>query len=219
MPQAECQGRMEAIRMTKRNTRTMSRTLARFGALLTVSAMLTGGSAARVLAQGGQSAPAPADYRIGPEDQLDIVVLDNTTLTRTVRVRPDGRITLPLINAVPAANLTPMELRASLTERFAKLMQQKAAPEVSVIVAQVHALRVSVLGNVNTPGRPELGSRTTVLDALAMAGGFNTYAKRDRVLIHRRDGSTLVFDYIKAVDSKDFKDNVILQPGDIIIVS
>jgi polysaccharide export outer membrane protein len=91
-------------------------------------------------------------------------------------------------------------------------------PDVTVIVSQVHASRASVLGQVNNPGRFELGQRTTVLDAIAMAGGFNSFAKRDKVVVHRRDGSTVLFNFDRAVDSQDFKGNLVLAAGDIIIV-
>jgi polysaccharide biosynthesis/export protein len=189
--------------------------------LLATAALMAGAASASPFAQVRKFvpvvAPAPVagEYRIGPEDQLDIVAYQNVELTRNVRVRPDGKISLPLVNDIQAADLTPLQLRAAVTNGLGEFMD--VVPEISVIVGQVHTSRASVLGNVNTPGRIDLGSRTTVLEALAMTGGFNTYAKRDRVLIHRQ-GTTLVFNYDKAVNLLDFKDNIVLLSGDIIIV-
>src|SRR6266516_2638912 len=115
------------------------------------------------------------DYRIGPEDVLDVAVWNNTDITRTVPVRPDGKISLPLLNDVEAAGLTPMQLRERLTHSLAGYIP---APTVSVIVREVHSFKVTVIGEVKTPGRYELKSRSTVLDVLAMAGGLTQFAAR-----------------------------------------
>src|SRR4029077_24093 len=140
------------------------------------------------------SAPAP-EYRIGSEDVLDISVRNNAELQKLVPVRPDGKISLPLVNDVDAAGLTPMELRHVLTEKFAEYIQN---PEVSVVVREIHSLKVSVMGNVKAPGRYELRGASTVLDALALATGFNDFAARRKIIILRREGPTqqrLRFDY------------------------
>src|ERR1700704_602132 len=117
----------------------------------------------------------PVGYVIGPEDVLDIAVWGNTDVTRTVPVRPDGKISLPLLNDVQAAGFTPMQLRATLAGSLARFM---SAPMLSVIVREVHSLKVTVIGEVKTPGRYEVRSRATVLDVLAMAGGLSQYAAR-----------------------------------------
>ena len=163
----------------------------------------------------GPEAALLEDYRIGPEDILDIVVWKTPELARTVQVRPDGRISLPLINDLQAAALTPMELQAALTKGYLRFI---ADPEVSVIVKEVHSRKVSVIGMVKTAGRFELPSQATVLDALALAGGFADFAKRDRILVRRRDGTSLLFNYSKVLDNPEAKDNILVQPGDIIIV-
>jgi polysaccharide export outer membrane protein len=174
----------------------------------------------------GVPAPTPTaaldateDYLIGPEDILDIQVWKDPDLTKTIQVRPDGKISLPLVNDVQAAGLSPMQLRATLTKGYSQFMTN---PEISVIVREVHSLKVSVLGAVRTPGRFDLKSQATVLDALAMAGGFTDYAKRDRIAVHRRNGAIVPFDYLKVLDTVVpgvvSKDNVVLLPGDIIIV-
>src|SRR5690606_18010029 len=119
------------------------------------------------------------DYRIGPEDVLDILVWKNPELTRTVVVRPDGRISLPLLNDILAAGLTPNELRQILSDGYAEYVN---AAEVSVIVSEIRSVQVSVLGMVRNAGSYELGRQATVLDALAMAGGLTEFAKKDRII-------------------------------------
>lgn len=193
---------------------------------LRVSAALVLASLVAVGAASGQEAanhrPRPTvpavEYHIGPEDVLDVAVWNNTAVSRTVPVRPDGRISLPLLNDVQASGLTPVELRDALMKRLADYMPN---PEVSVIVREVHSFKVSVIGEVKTAGRYELRSRATVLDLLALAGGFNEFASRARVVILRPEGTTMKripFNYNRVV-SPDAQDEVfLLQPGDIVLV-
>ncbi len=164
---------------------------------------------------GGRSAP-PEVYRIGPEDQLQISVWKNDTLTRSVPVRPDGKISLPLLNDVQAAGLTALELRDVLTQKLAGYMPN---PEVSVIVADIRSFKVSVVGEISRPGRLELRSWTTVLDALALAGGFTQFATRSKIVILQPDGKTMKripFNYNKALAGE--QENFYLRNGDIILV-
>src|SRR5713226_8306181 len=166
----------------------------------------------RAHAEGGE------DYEIGPEDVLDIAVWNNTAISRAVPVRPDGKISLPLLNDVQAAGLTPMQLRDVLIKKLAEYMP---TPEVSVIIREVHSFKVSVIGEVKTPGRHELKSGATVLDVLAMAGGLGEFAARGRIVILRSDGNTvkrIPFNYNKVVSSDGELENFMLQPGDIIVV-
>lgn len=159
----------------------------------------------------------PSDYRIGVEDVLEISVRNNTELDKSVPVRPDGKISLPLVNDITAAGLAPMELRDALTEKLAAYIQN---PVVSVVVREIHSLKVSVIGNVRTPGRYDLKGASTVLDAVAMAAGFTEFAARRKITILRRDGATqqrLRFDYDAAVKGNGDR-NILLKPGDIIIV-
>lgn len=160
--------------------------------------------------------PLAAEYRIGVDDVLDIVVWNNTTVSRTVPVRPDGKISLPLLNEVPAAGLTPPQLRQSL---MSKLVEYMPTPEVSVIVREVHSNKISVLGEVRKAGRYEISQRATVLDAVALAGGFNDFARRTKVVIMRQEGSgvkRIPINYNRIVAEED--ENVVLQPGDIVVV-
>lgn len=163
---------------------------------------------------------AAEEYRIGAEDVLEIHVWNNTVLSRTVPVRPDGKISLPLVRDVQAAGLTAVQLGNVLTKRLAAYM---SAPEVSVIVKEVHSFKVSVLGEVKKPGRYEFGSGATVLDAIATAQGLNDFASRGGIIILRRDGSAvkrIPFSYKKIVSgrSDSEEENFYLRRGDIVLV-
>jgi polysaccharide export outer membrane protein len=158
------------------------------------------------------------DYRIGPEDLLDISVWNNPPLNRTAPVRPDGMISLPLLNDVQASGLTPMQLRDQLTKRLTEYMPN---PEVSVIVREVNRFKVSVLGEVRKPGRFDFKSKATVLDAIALAGGLSDYAARSRIVIIRQqdNGPTkrIPVNYNKIVSTSS-DDDFFLQPGDVVVV-
>ena len=158
------------------------------------------------------------EYRIGPEDVLDISVWNNSAISRTVPVRPDGKISLPLVNDVQAAGLTPNQLRSVLLK---KLTEYVPSPEVSVIVREVHSFKVSVIGEVKKTGRHELKGRATVLDILAMAEGFGEFAGRGRIVVLRPEGKTMrqiPFNYNKVMSNNGALENFFLQPGDIIFV-
>ena len=172
-------------------------------------------------ARAEQAAPAPApepdgyEYRIGPEDVLQISVWKNDAMSRAVPVRPDGKISLPLLNDVQAAGLTTLELREVLTKKLAEYMP---SPEVSVIVTDVRSFKVSVIGEVARPGRYELKAWTTVLDVLALAGGFTQFAARSRIVILQPDGKTMKripFNYNKIAGEQE---NFYLRNGDIVLV-
>lgn len=157
------------------------------------------------------------DYRIGPEDLLDISVWRNPDLSRTVPVRPDGKVSLPLVNDIKAAGLTPTALRQELIDRLSEFIP---APEVAVIVREVHSMKVAVVGSVKTPGRYELKSAATVLEMIALAQGFTDFAARDRIVILREEnGETkrIPFNYRK-VAAGDVQSNLVVQSGDIIVV-
>lgn len=169
-------------------------------------------------------APTPAaavtpDFRIGPEDVLDIAVWNNPAMSRTTPVRPDGMISLPLLNDVQAAGLTPMELRDVIAK---KLTDYLPNPEVSVIVREVNHFKVSVLGEVRKPGRYDFKGQATVLDAIALAGGLSDFASRSRIVILRKDanGATtrIPVNYNKIVSASTDQDDLRLDPGDIVLV-
>ena len=157
------------------------------------------------------------DYKIGPEDVLDISVWKNPELSRTVPVRPDGKVSLPLVNDIQAAGLTPSRLRQELTRRLSEYVP---SPEVAVIVREVHSGKVSVVGQVRSPGRYEVRSPATVLELIALAQGFTDFASRDRIVVLRQQNGTpsrITFNYRKITDGTD-QDNFLVQAGDIIVV-
>jgi polysaccharide export outer membrane protein len=156
-------------------------------------------------------------FRIGPEDILDVQVWKNTDLSRVVPVRPDGMISLPLVNDIQAAGLTPIELRQQITQRLSEFIP---SPEVSVIVREVHSVKVAVVGNVKMPGHYELKSPATVLELIARAQGLTEFADRGRIVVLRQNGTSttrIPFNYRKVAQDSD-QDNFYVRPGDIIVV-
>jgi polysaccharide export outer membrane protein len=196
--------------------------------LLAVTAMLTAFVVTDASAQQRAAAPPPAavkpkiaatleEYRIGPEDVLSISVWKNEPMSRVVPVRPDGMISLPLLDDIMAAGLTPTELRNLLAQ---KLTEYVPSPAVTVIVNDVKSFKVSVIGEVVKPARYELKSRTSVLDVLALAGGFNQFAARTRVVVLRQEGDKRIripFNYNRVTNGSD-EENVYLRPNDIVLV-
>jgi polysaccharide biosynthesis/export protein len=172
-------------------------------------------TAAAVRADSARDDPA---YRIGPEDLLQVSVWNNEAMSRTGPVRPDGKISLPLLNDVQAAGLTPMELREDLARRLVDFMPH---PEVSVIVTDVRSFKVAVIGQVPKPDRYDLKSSATVMDVLAMAGGLTEFAARTRIVVIRSDGgqsTRIPFDYEKVRVGDRRQANFRLRPGDIVLV-
>jgi polysaccharide export outer membrane protein len=158
-----------------------------------------------------------AEYRIGPADVLQITVWKNEMLTRLVPVRPDGMISMPLINEVRAAGLTPMQLRDVLKSRLAGYLSNT---EISVVVMEMNSFVVSVLGEVRVAGRYQFASRVTVLDALARAGGVTEFAKTSDIFVLRPEGDSMTripFNFKKVITARQHQ-NIFVQPGDIIIV-
>lgn len=164
--------------------------------------------------------PATTDpaYVIGPQDMLDITVWKEPEVSRTVPVRPDGRISLPLIHDLQAAGLTPMQLNSSITEKLSKFVKD---PQVTVIVTQINSQRVFILGEVNHAGAIPLLPGMTVLQALSNAGGFSEFANLKGIYVTRMENGTPVkypFNYKKVIKGQDTSQNIILKPGDTIIV-
>ncbi len=158
----------------------------------------------------------PTDYRIGPEDELMISVWHEPELSQAVVVRPDGLITLPLLNELKVLGLTTDELQALLTEKLKTLVND---PQVTVIVKAVHSRNVFVVGNVAKQGVYPLGGKKTVLELIAEAGGLGPFAKTRSIYILRKiDGKEIriPFNYKKALAGKS--DNPELFPGDMVVV-
>lgn len=157
------------------------------------------------------------EYKIGPEDILAISVWKNEPMSRVLPVRPDGMISLPLLDDVMAAGLTPTELRNLLAQRLAEYVP---SPAVTVIVNDVKSFKVSVIGEVVRPARYELKSRTSVLDVLALAGGFTQFASRSKIVVLRPEGDKRVripFNYNQAA-SGSTEEDLYLKPNDIVLV-
>jgi len=165
----------------------------------------------------GAVAPISTDYVIGPGDVLQITVWKNDTLSRTLPVRPDGKISMPLLHDVQASGLTAMQLRDKIATALGEFMPN---PEVAVSVSDVRSMRVSILGEVAKPGVLEMRGQTTILEAIAMAGGFKDFASPSKITVIRIDegGKTkrIRFNYNKAIGSDE--ENLILRSGDVVVV-
>jgi polysaccharide biosynthesis/export protein len=164
-------------------------------------------------------APANGGYIIGPEDILAINVWKEPDISRSVPVRSDGAISLPLVGEVEAGGKTTVELEQEIT---AKLRTYISDPVVAVMVEEMRSKRFNVLGQVAKPGSYLLSSNTTVLDAIALAGGFRDFAKQKSIYVLRKnpDGSEtrLPFNYKDAVKGKNVEQNVKLLPRDSVVV-
>lgn len=157
-------------------------------------------------------------YKIGPQDVLRIDVWKEDQLTRTVPVRPDGKITLPLLNDVQAAGLTPMELADTIRDLLKKYI---TSPQVSVTVSEINSRRVYVTGEVARAGAYPLLPGMTVLQALSSGGGFTQFARTKNIYILRTENGKQVkypFNYKEAISGKKPEQNILLQPGDVIVV-
>src|SRR6185369_12058184 len=164
------------------------------------------------------SAQQSTDYRVGPGDKLRIEVYKDPQLSQSVQVRPDGKITLPLIGDLEATGHTPIELRDTITTSFKEYVTN---PTVTVIVVEALASKVYVMGEVTHPGTMELHGPTTILQALAMAGGFKEFANTKDVKVLRPKGDrgnveTIRFNYKDVIngDARPFY----LRSGDTVVV-
>jgi polysaccharide biosynthesis/export protein len=167
----------------------------------------------------GALAPLPSDYVIGAGDVLQVSVWKNDTLSRVVPVRPDGKISMPLLHDIQASGLTAMQLRDKIARSLGEFLP---TPEVSVTLIEVRSLRVSVLGEVQKPGVLELRGRTTILEAIAMAGGFRDFASPSKITVIRmgENGETkkIRFNYNRAISNASEEPNLVLHSGDVIVV-
>jgi polysaccharide biosynthesis/export protein len=162
------------------------------------------------------SATADPNYMIGAQDVLDVDVWKETELTRYVPVRPDGKISLPLLNDVQAAGLTPAQLSEELTTEFKKFITN---PQVTVIVTQINSQRVYILGEMTRPGAYPLLPGMTVLQALSSAGGFTPFASLKKIYVLRGEGEKqekFPFNYKEVVKGKNAEQNIVLKAGDQI---
>jgi polysaccharide export outer membrane protein len=160
----------------------------------------------------------PADYRIGAEDVLNVVFWREPDLSAEVVVRPDGKISLPLINEVEALGLTPAQLREVLAERAKAFVKE---PNVSIVVRQINSRKVFITGNVERAGPYPLGGSMTALQLIALAGGLREYADSKHIVVMRTENGrsvSLPFNYNDIAKGKNLQQNIELRPGDTVIV-
>ena len=170
------------------------------------------------------AAPRPTDpvvppgYVIGPDDLLSIVYWKDKDMSADAKVRPDGRIALPLINEVQAAGLTPEQLHKKLTEESKKYMEDA---NITVVVREINSRRAFITGEVNKPGPYPLTSPTTVMQLISLAGGLRDYANSKKIMIMRTQNGrqvSLAFNYKDVASGKKLTQNIELQPGDTVVV-
>jgi polysaccharide export outer membrane protein len=198
-----------------------------FGCLTLIGALCVPGSAAAQAVAPSVAAAAstastvtpPADYVIGPDDVLSIVFWRENDLSADVVVRPDGRISIPVINDVVAMGLTPEQLRLAITAAADRYIEE---PNVSVVVKEIKSRRVFIMGQVSKAGPYALMVPTTVMQLIALAGGLNEFAKQDEITILRQEPggnqTSLRFNYRDVMKRKNLRQNILLMPGDTVIV-
>ncbi len=157
-------------------------------------------------------------YRIGAEDVLQIDVWKESDFSTSTPVRPDGKISVPLLNDVQAAGLTPIELAESLRDKLSKFVID---PRITVIVSQTNSRKAYVMGMVTRQGTVRLLSNLTVLQAISASGGLAQFAKSRQIYVLRNEGEQqrrLPFNYDAVIKGKHPEQNILLQPGDTIVV-
>ena len=163
--------------------------------------------------------PHDNTYVIGNDDVLAVNVWNEKDLTRSITVRSDGKISLPLVGELPAAGQTPLELEIAIGNRLKNYITD---PQVTVMVEQVNSRKFNILGEVNRPGAYPLAVPTTIVDAIATAGGFRDFAKKKGVYILRQGPSGSVqrihFNYAEFLKGKNSAQNIYLEPHDTVIV-
>ena len=159
-------------------------------------------------------------YVIGENDVLEVDVWKDKEISRTVPVRPDGKISLPLIGEIQASGMTPLQLQDDLSQRLKSFI---ANPQVTVIVTDPRSHHFNIVGQVAKPGAYPLSQSMTVLDAISVAGGFRDFAKETKIYVLRtmpggNNPERLPFNYKDAIKGKKPENNVVLKPGDTIVV-
>jgi len=157
-------------------------------------------------------------YIIGAEDVLYIHVWREETVTKTVSVRMDGMISIPLVDEIQAAGLTPLQLKGKLTDRLKQFIEN---PNVTVVVMEANSFKVYFSGQVKTPGVLRLRSETSLAQAISMVGGFADWANQKKIIIIRKENGKerrFTINYKKIIQGKDLDLNIILKSGDTIIV-
>ena len=160
----------------------------------------------------------PAGYVIGPDDLLAVMYWREKDLSADVAVRPDGKISLPLINDITAAGLTPEQLRVAVTEAASKFVEE---PTVSVVVKTINSRKVFITGQVQKPGVYPLNAPTSVVQLIAMAGGVMEFADKEKIIVLRTEDGRQVahpFNYKHVLSRRNLRQNIELRPGDTVVV-
>jgi polysaccharide export outer membrane protein len=167
----------------------------------------------------GPSIDVPPEFVIGPQDVLGINFWRDADMTGDVTVRPDGRITLPLLGDVQAAGLTPEALTTVIRNAAVKLI---ADPAITVIVRQINSRKVFITGQVTTPGAHVLTGPLTVMQLISLAGGLTEFAKKKDITVMRTEAGgkqvVMPFNYTDVAKGKSLSQNVVLRPGDTVVV-
>jgi len=189
-----------------------------FFSVLVFSSLLASAFAQRPATNPITHAYGESEFKLGPDDVIEVFVYKEPELSPTVVVRPDGKISLPLINDVHAAGLTPAQLRDRIVEESKKYVED---PNVTVVVKQINSRRVFVTGEIGKPGPYPLSGPTTVLQMVSIAGGFKEYAHPEKIMIIRTENGKPVsfkFNYKEVINGKKLSQNIELKPGDSVIV-
>jgi polysaccharide biosynthesis/export protein len=163
-------------------------------------------------------AGAASKYLVGESDVLHINVWKEPEVSQTVVVRTDGNISLPLINEVRVAGMTPLQIQGTIANKLRTFLTN---PQVTVTVAEIHSKRAFITGEVARPGSYSLNTETTVLQLIAQAGGLTPFAKRDNIIVLRLENGRqqrLPFKYKEVVQGKNAQQNIALHPGDTVVV-
>jgi len=184
-----------------------------FGAMVVIFVLFP-----HILCAQDQLEPDRIDYIVGPGDVLFISVWQDQTLTQSVPVRPDGRISFPLIGEIMAADKTVAQLQKEIEDKISRYVTD---PVLTVGVEEIKSILIYVIGRVNSPGRFDLNGNINVLQALAIAGGCNTFADTRNIRVFRQAGnktSIMNFNYNDVSSGKNLEQNIMLERGDVIVV-
>jgi polysaccharide export outer membrane protein len=189
--------------------------------LILAQSFVNAQTAKEASAKSDSQAQVPPDsdkYVIGPEDVLYIQVWKEEPLSQTVMVRNDGKISLPLIDEIQAAGLTPLQLKEVLTQKFKQFVE---TPIITVIVREAKSFKVYIGGQIARPGVYTLVSEITILQLIPLAGGFTEWANQRKILLIRKEGgkeTRFTINYKKIISGEDLSNNLILKTGDTVIV-
>jgi polysaccharide biosynthesis/export protein len=160
-----------------------------------------------------------ANYIVGVGDVLEINVWKEGELSKTCPVRPDGMITLPLVGEMKAVGLTPVQLKEQITEALTKVVSE---PQVTVMVVAVNSMSFNIMGNVAKPGHYPLTRPITILDAIALSGGFRDFAKQNKIYVLRKSENgteqKLKFNYKQVIKGQKMAQNIVLLPHDTLVI-